>query len=783
MHQILGLRPYFDEKKQKWDKTDNTFFRKRWRFSSIKELFLNLDTYLKPIPKEERWNLYYTVAFCGEGKREFREQNAIVFDVDGIDLTLDLENYISVICSCLGVQRAETGIVLSGNGLHFIIGLTAPIGDPGFFDSTRLHYNAICDKLKLALDKANLPGKPDTGVWDARRIMRLPGTLNKKEGKSDKEARLLQPIIVDREYDVRVISGLPSVDVSEQIIPQTLKKYPIPDTEAILNGCDYLKWCKENPDSVSEGQWYAMLSILPRLPPNGRSLAHEYSANHSGYSEAETESKIDQALAASGPRTCTNFSKLWPGCPKCPNFGKVNSPIMIQGASYILTQDSGFHTVTIDGNGNAKTGKPAYEDLRRYFERKHRYQVLGESGICLTWNDVFWQEYKDKYLENFAQRHFEPSATTVMTQEFKNLVCRTNLKETNWFVDTTHRRVNFKNGILDLDTMALIPHSPEFGFRYATNYDYDPTAKAPEFMKFLLQVMDGRQDLVDVLLEYTGYCFSNDECWAQKALIMTGVGSNGKSTFMDVLKALAGKENYSSLTLADIKVEASRKMLDGKLFNLAEETPSYAMAESTMFKNLVSGGEATVKVLYKQPYTIPIKTKLMFACNDLPKTKDTTQGYFRRLIIVPFDKRFDGAAKDPFIKTKLLKELPGIFNLVIEGYRRLRAQERFTNSKEIDRQIDEYHTDLDSVKSWFQDCVQLPLEPVESPIKPTLSKLYASYKIYAESIGEKPETQATMSRRLVGLLPDYKKRKGQETIAGKRETIFKGIRYSDGSGF
>lgn len=782
MHQILGLRPFFNEKKQRWDITDNTFFKRNWRVKSLSDLFANLDELLKKIPKEERWNLFYTVAFCAEGKREFREQTVMVFDVDKLDQSKK-KQYIPIVLSCLGVREEDTAIVDSGNGLHFIIALTAPIVDPTFFESNRRHYNAVCEKIKAALTKENLPGEPDPAVFDPRRIMRLPGTENRKEGKDTKQCTLIRGQLREIEFNLAQLSGLPTVQAADQITAQQLKKYPTPDTAAILQGCDFLKWCKENPNDVHENQWYGMLSLLPRLPPDGRQLAHDYSKGHKAYTPGETESKIDQALAASGPRTCENINKLWGKCGNCKYNGKVNSPIMIQGEDYIKTQDQGFHEIYIDAKGNAKPGKPCYEDLRRFFHKLTPYIVLGESGICLTWNGKFWQEMPDAYLQSFAQDHFRPFATTNMTIEFKNLVCRTNLRHTSWFVSTTNRKVNFQNGVLDLDTMRFGPHSQDYGFRYVLSYDYDQNAVAPQFERFMLEVMDGRKDLVDVLLEYAGYSFSNDTCWAQKALIMTGEGSNGKSTFMDVLKELAGAENYSSLTLGDIKNEASRRMLEGKLFNLAEETPTYAMAESSLFKNLVSGGETTIKVLYKQPYTITNKAKLMFACNELPKTRDTTRGFFRRLIIVPFDRKFIGKKKDPFIKNKLLSELPGIFNLVVNGYRTLKAQEAFTRSAAIERELRVYRKELDSVKAWYDDCVKDHLDDANSSIIVPLSQLYGSYKIYAESRGEKPELLTTMARRLSTILPEYNKRKKQDTFKGRREQCFRGVKFGEAAAF
>lgn len=785
LNQILGLRPYFNQKKNAYDITDSTFFKKNWRAPSVADLFKNLQNYLDKIQESERYNLFYTVANCAEGKREFREQHVMVFDVDGIldDAKVGQgavrDRYIEVVLSALGLKYDDTGVVFSGNGLHFIVGLQTPIIEPQYFETNRRHYNALVGKIDAALARSALPGRADPAVFDPRRIMRLPGTLNKKEGKPERLAALIQPIISLVPFDITKLSGLPTVEAADHINPQTLRRYPRPDTTAVLAGCDFLRFCKNSPNEVSEEQWYASLSILPRLE-NGHDLAHEYSRGHSGYSTSETDAKIEQALQASGPRTCANLNKTWGKCNGCVHFERVASPIMIRGENYIKTSDTGFHEITLDQKGNPRPGKPCYEDLRKFFEQESPYVVLGESKICLTWTGKYWKEMKDTYLESYAQEHFNPKAQTNMTQEFKNLVCRTNLRDTAWFTTTTLKKINFNNGVLDLETMNLLPHSTEFGFRYALAYDYDPMAEAPQFEKFLREVMNDRTELCDVLMEYAGYSFSNDSCWTQKALIMTGEGSNGKSTLMNVLRALAGKDNYASLTLGDLKAETNRQQLDGRLFNLAEETPTYAMAESSLFKNLVSGGETTVKMLYKQPYTIANKCKLMFACNELPKTRDTTKGFFRRLLIVPFDRSFEGEARDSFIEEKLMTELPGIFNLVVRGYQRLKKQRQFTHSKAIETEIETYQYELDTVKVWHRDNVEkLPLTDA-APVA-VISKMYSAYSFYADSRGEKPEPLTTFAKRLKIIIgpEEYKRRQQRRTIDGKKESVLVGIQYGE----
>lgn len=783
MNQILGLRPFFNERKGIWDITDATFFKRGWRSPSLSDLFQNLDKYIEKIPVEERYNLFYTVAVCADGKRQFREQSYLVIDIDGTGFGVDpdlaaAQPWVDAVAEILRVPSDRLAVVFSGNGLHIIAQLLDAITDPLYFENNRHHFNAICEAINNKLAAKNLPGKADPSVFDPRRIMRLPGTENRKEGKPTRKARLLRGVMVPLAIDVTQLSGLPDVEASDHISARVFKKYPTADTEAVLDGCEFLKACKKDPNAVSESQWYGMLSIVGRLD-DGETLAHEYSKGHRSYSAAETSTKLGQALEASGPRTCENINKLWGKCKGCPHFGKVTSPIVIRSEGFIKTATTGFHNIIFGENG-PKTGQPNYEDLRAFFEKQHPYVVL--AGTVLVWTGTHYEPMEAAEIKAFAQAHFDPPAKEKMRVEFLSRVLCSNLKPAKWFDDTTARKIAFQNGVLDFDTKEFLPHAPVRGFRHVLPYDYNPQAVAPTFDKFMSNITAGREELQKILLEFAGYSFSNDSCWTGKCLIMTGEGRNGKSTWMKVLEALAGgKDRVASLNLGDVKNEVMRAQLDGKLFNLAEETPVYAAMENSAFKNLVTGGTTVVKQLYKQPYNIKNRCKFMFACNELPKSRDATNAYLRRLLIVPFDVKFEGKNDDKQLDKKLLTELSGIFNLVLEGYHRLKAQQEFTGSQAAAAQLEEYRMEIDTVASWAEACLEVKDAPWTEYV--AVDKLFASYCAYTEQRRAQVIPMLAFGRSLSKLIPAYEQRKKRVVIDGIKKHVIQGVRYGEASRF
>jgi len=719
---------------------------------SVQEMIKNYEYYLSKVDSNERYNLFISTHPCQSERREWNApQNVILIDVDDVDLT-QAPIYVEKICKLLGLDAAKTQSIISGNGLHIPVELKEPITDREFFEKNRPFFKAVCTSIEAMLKSEGLTFKTvDPAVFKPGTMIRMPETENRKAGRPSTQTKILNRESAPQDFDLKKLSGLPDVPETDQVTEVERKFFTV-DTKGVLDGCNFLKHCKENASKLPEPQWFAMLSIIPRLE-GGREIAHEYSKGHKGYSFEETETKIDQAIAASGPRTCKNIQAAFGGCSSCPYYEKVKSPISIRSPDFIETQGSGFHKITVDQKTGRVIKKPSYEDLRKFFERQTNYKTLGSSEIVYVWTGTHYVEKADAELKAFAQEHFNPYADTHMVSEFTNLVHRTNLRSPGWFDDTVKGRNNFKNGIL-LENGTLVPHSDEYGFRDILPYEYDATATCPAFDKFLDDVMVGDESLKSNFLEYTGYALSNDPIWLHKAWVLLGSGENGKSTALDIIRELAGKENYTSVSIGDLRNEGTRQMLDGKLFNISEETPTKALSDSTHFKNLSAGGEINVRQIYKKPYSMRNKAKLIFACNELPGSTDASQGFFRRFLIMPFKATFTndsvqiknghGKAKDPFIKDRIIRELPGIFNKVRAHYQQVKKRGKFTDSQATDAELEKFKADVDYTGTWIKENTISTTSEDDYIVS---NDLYSSYHQEMERMNLEPLHQIAFGRK------------------------------------
>lgn len=251
-------------------------------------------------------------------------------------------------------------------------------------------------------------------------------------------------------------------------------------------------------------------------------------------------------------------------------------------------------------------------------------------------------------------------------------------------------KINFLNGTLELKTGNLMRHSYQDYFRYVLPYNYDPDATCQLFMKYLDRVLPDK-DTQKVLAEYTGWIFTSLKL--EKCLFLYGSGRNGKSVFVDIVESLLGKENISHESLSDMcggNGDRSRANLSGKLLNTCSDVAPNAFS-GDIFKRIASGEPISTRLLYKDVATLTDYAKMIFCLNELPKTNDKSNGYFRRFLIIPFNIQIPKSEVDPKLAEKIAStELPGIMNWVLEGRRRLITQSGFTESSLCQKQLEEY---------------------------------------------------------------------------------------------
>ena len=262
--------------------------------------------------------------------------------------------------------------------------------------------------------------------------------------------------------------------------------------------------------------------------------------------------------------------------------------------------------------------------------------------------------------------------------------------------------------------------------------------------------------------EMIGYClFRRNELG--KCFILTGHGSNGKSTLLDVIKRLLGEDNISSVSLEDLNDRFKTFQLEGKLANIGDDISNKYIDNNSTFKKLVTGETVNVERKGKDPFDFNNYSKLIFSCNDMPRINDLSDGLKRRIILIPFNARFSksDANFDPFIRDKLMKPeaLEYLLNLALAGLERILYNRAFTIPESVSNAWTEYEKTNNPVLGFVEDA------KIENELT---SDVYLQYQTYCADSGLKHLSKAVFTRELSKL--GYKTK--QIRVDGKRPYIF-----------
>lgn len=317
------------------------------------------------------------------------------------------------------------------------------------------------------------------------------------------------------------------------------------------------------------------------------------------------------------------------------------------------------------------------------------------------------------------------------------------------FADSDLRYVNCRSGLLDWRTGEMHPHSPDYMSATQLPVEYDPTIRPGRFRRFLEEVLPSQEDQ-DLLFEWFGYCLLPTTKY-QKALLLIGEGSNGKSKILDVLTALLGHENTTAVSLLELTADrfAPAQIID-KLANLcADLADKNAVEDSGTFKKLVAGDAMMAQRKYGDPFSFRPTCRLVFSANSFPRSRDTTYGYWRRWLLLPFPVKIPVERQDPHLSEKLTspEELSGVLNLALDGLRRLEARGHFPETASMRQALHEYQAQADSIVAFLdpeeERCVFQPDAEVGK------EALYQAYSEWCENAGRAAVSRTKFNRHLV----------------------------------
>jgi len=328
--------------------------------------------------------------------------------------------------------------------------------------------------------------------------------------------------------------------------------------------------------------------------------------------------------------------------------------------------------------------------------------------------------------------------------------CLTVAKTRRGFFDDAADGIAFANAFVRLEgsEVRVEPPSPSWRATSRLPFAYSAGAEPALFVRTLRELFAGSKDAEDrirLIREFIGTCFLGIATRYQKGLILLGDGGNGKSTILDVVRALFVDEAISAIAPQDMAQEYRRAMLADARVNLVSELPESDIIESAAAMKAAISGDAMVgRFIREQPFTFRPRAGHIMAANDLPASRDLSRGFFRRFLVVKFERELREDEQDRNRVADIVEtELGAVASWAIDGAADLAARGRFDVPESSNAELAEWRTMADSVARFVADACIRTEEP-----RAGAAELYTAFCNWAAQTGAKRLTSHKFGRRL-----------------------------------
>lgn len=379
--------------------------------------------------------------------------------------------------------------------------------------------------------------------------------------------------------------------------------------------------------------------------------------------------------------------------------------------------------------------KVRFADYEKELLLRFPYLRRNEIGILYNYDNGVYKPITDLDLRSMILRSLDDDML-VNYRTSKNvsdkIACLLSIIPKLTITEDGGFTANVKNGLLNIYTKELKPHSPDFVSLIQYPVVYDDSATCPNWDKCVADWMSGpeAEQKTILLKQFCGYILSSSMFY-DRALFMVGDGGNGKSTFIDTIARIIGPNATSHIDLDGLYGQFGMAGLVGKRLNIIEEVRGNYY-ESNKLKKLISGEQVTIDMKYKEQFTFRPQAKFVFAVNQMPRVDDVSTATERRICALTFLNNY---RKNPNAQLRssigvLAQESSGILNWMIDGAIDLKEKDNFIVTEEQTRMLNEYREENSSVEGFIKECLILdPEGSIETP------ELYNEYRKWCQSDG------------------------------------------------
>ncbi|SFJ26501.1 putative DNA primase/helicase [Terrisporobacter glycolicus] len=408
---------------------------------------------------------------------------------------------------------------------------------------------------------------------------------------------------------------------------------------------------------------------------------------------------------------------------------------------YILKEPMPEHEVDIITRDKAFLKESFYIKNKLQYEKLAKFLITEEHIVKI--NEQL-HIYKDGYysnniidIEKSMLKYIQNSTKTPRGEILRYLELLCSNKQI-----TNSKYIVFNNGVFNLETKELLDYSPEYIIKNKIPHNYNQAVYHELLDKTLNKIACNDKKLRATIEEMIGYTLLRRNELG-KSFILTGNGSNGKSTLLDLIMELLGEDNVSSVSLKELNDRFKTFQLDGKLANIGDDISNEYIQDNSTFKKLVTGEKVNVERKGRDPYDFKNYSKLIFSANELPRINDLSGGLKRRILFIPFNAVFSKKDPDydPFIKDKITtpEALEYLLKIAIDGLYRILDNNNITVSKASQEVWNEYEQINNPVVSFIEE------NKIENE---SINDVFRKYQMWCVESGLKPLSKIVFGKEV-----------------------------------
>jgi len=333
-----------------------------------------------------------------------------------------------------------------------------------------------------------------------------------------------------------------------------------------------------------------------------------------------------------------------------------------------------------------------------------KYKILRiyqtPSGLWIKDAETFVERFlRIKY---FLREHLANHCVKEVISDLKSLCFKDiEFPKPDWSL------IPFSNGVYNLRTKEFSEFQPDYHFISKLAVNYNPKIQDCPFIDKVFREFVKPKNISD-LYELAAYCMVSTYA-NQEIYFLVGAGRNGKSVYTHILTRFLGTDNISSVCLHDLQTNRfAGAELYGKFANISAELRYSDLNNTDQIKKLSGGDMVYAERKFQHPFSFENYAKLIFVTNELPKTDDKTQAFYRRARVIPFPNVFEGKKENKLLREKITaQELEGLaFKCVNILQEMIGRGFTFTNQKQTAEIEQEYEALSNPITTFIeQQCL------------------------------------------------------------------------------